>query len=65
MNRDRLKRHIKLCRRNLKSGRVKCCADCPFEDEITSEYPELKKLFCEKRSALSSTGRASGSYPEG
>jgi len=45
----KLKNHIKLCKKNLKSSRVKCCKDCPFEEEITKEYPELKQLFSEKR----------------
>ena len=52
MDRKKLSRHIKLCRRNLASGRVKCCAECPFEEEITSEYPELKKKFEAKRKML-------------
>jgi hypothetical protein len=47
--RRKLANHVKLCRRNLKSSRVKCCAGCPFEDEITQEYPELKMLFEAKR----------------
>jgi hypothetical protein len=34
-----------LCKRNLKSNRVKCCAQCPFEEEIVSQYPELKNLI--------------------
>jgi hypothetical protein len=49
MNKEKLKTHVKLCKRNLKSKRVKCCANCPFEEEIVGEYPELKKLFEEKR----------------
>lgn len=49
MDITKLKNHIKLCSRNLKSDRVKCCASCPFEDEIVSFYQELKKLFVEKR----------------
>ena len=49
MNRDKLKIHIKLCRKNLKSRRVRCCKDCPFEEEILNEYPELKPLFDKKR----------------
>jgi hypothetical protein len=51
MNPDKLKEHIKLCRRNLKSKRVKCCAQCPFEDEITGMYPELRAMFEAKRKA--------------
>lgn len=49
MNKNKLINHIKLCRKNLKSSRVKCCANCPFEEEIIKEYPELKRLFEEKR----------------
>jgi hypothetical protein len=45
----RLMTHIKLCKRNLKSSRVKCCANCPFEAEITHHYPELRELFEAKR----------------
>jgi len=49
MDRKRLEKHIRLCRRNLLSGKVKCCLTCPFEEEILSVYPELKELFDEKR----------------
>ena len=49
MNLERLKHHIKLCRRNLSSARVKCCATCPFEEEIIAVYPELAALFEAKR----------------
>ena len=49
MDRERLKFHIKLCKKNLKSNRVKCCATCPFEEEIVKEYPELKELFKRKQ----------------
>jgi len=45
MDKEKLKEHIKLCRKNLNSKRVKCCANCPFEEEITREYPELKEKF--------------------
>jgi hypothetical protein len=49
VDRVKLNTHVKLCLRNLKSSRVKCCCQCPFEEEITLEYPELKKLFLNKR----------------
>lgn len=49
MDVDRLRNHVKLCRRNLNSSRVKCCATCPFEEEIVGLFPELKILFEEKR----------------
>jgi hypothetical protein len=39
----------RLCKKNLKSNRVRCCEQCPFEEEIIKEYPELKRLFAEKR----------------
>lgn len=52
MNKVRLARHVKLCRRNLGSPRVKCCAACPFEEEIVREYPELKQWFQAKRKDL-------------
>jgi hypothetical protein len=45
MDIKKLNNHIKLCKRNLKSNRVKCCAQCPFEEEIVSQYPELKNLI--------------------
>lgn len=54
MDIDRLKNHVKLCRRNLKSSRVKCCAGCPFEEEITKEYPDMKELFRLKRGEIRS-----------
>ncbi len=53
MDLDKLKVHIKLCHRNLISKRVKCCGSCPFEEEITEEYPELKELFEHKRDLCS------------
>ena len=49
MDKDRLAIHIKLCKRNLNSRRVKCCANCPFEEEIVTEYPEVTDLFNLKR----------------
>jgi hypothetical protein len=52
MDKNRLAHHVALCRRNLRSPRVKCCAGCPFEAEIVAEYPELAALFKAKREAL-------------
>lgn len=52
MNRDKLRTHVKLCIKNLKSDRVKCCANCPFEEEILSYYPELESMFEDKRRKL-------------
>ena len=49
MNKERLKKHVKLCKKNLKSDRVVCCAGCPFEEEITKEYPEMEELFRKKQ----------------
>jgi len=49
MDRLKLTNHIKLCRRNLKSDRVKCCASCPFEEEILNVYPDLEVMFINKR----------------
>lgn len=49
MNIERLRKHIRLCKKNLKDRRVKCCAECPFEEEIVHEYPELKMMFASKR----------------
>jgi len=46
---SRLERHIKLCKRNLNTDRVKCCATCPWEDEIAVRYPELITKFQRKR----------------
>ena len=45
----KLEQHIKLCKRNLKNKRVKCCGNCPFEEEIKSYDPGLLKYFSEKR----------------
>lgn len=53
MDIKKLRVHIKLCKRNLKSDRIKCCATCPFEEEITQVFPELKKEFKQKRKDLS------------
>lgn len=52
---SRLATHVKLCRKNLKSNRVKCCATCPFEDFIVSSYPDTIKLFKAKRKFLRDT----------
>ena len=49
MDAEKLKKHVKLCARNLKSVKVKCCGSCPFEEEITSLYPEMKVLYENKR----------------
>lgn len=49
MDKVKLLIHIKLCKKNLKSSRVKCCATCPFEEEILRVYPELALLFMDKR----------------
>jgi hypothetical protein len=49
MDKKKLSKHILLCRKNLKSNRVKCCITCPFEEEIVDEYPEMKELFIRKR----------------
>ena len=52
MNLSKLSNHVRLCKRNLISKRIKCCADCPFEDEIVEVYPEMKKLFEKKRKII-------------
>lgn len=52
MNIEKLHNHIKLCRKNLKSSRVKCCAACPFEDEILCVFPNMDKAFEAKRQFL-------------
>ena len=50
---ERMERFIRrLCIRNLRSRRVMCCTDCPFEDEIVKRYPELARHFDEKRRRL-------------
>ncbi len=49
MDKNKLVNHVKLCRRNLKSKTVKCCLNCPFEEEITNEYPEMGDLWAIKR----------------
>ena len=49
MDKEKLKEHIHLCHKNLRSLRVKCCATCPFEEEIVGAYPEMGFLFKWKR----------------
>lgn len=49
MNQQLLENHVKLCKRNLHSKRVKCCARCPFEEEITKFRPDFIMLFRLKR----------------
>ena len=46
---DKLSKHLKLCRKNLKSDRVKCCASCPFETIICDADDSMKDLFDRKR----------------
>lgn len=46
---ERLEKHLKLCKRNLRSNRVKCCAFCPWEDEIVAARPAWAHHFEEKR----------------
>ena len=49
---EKLSKHVKLCRKNLKDKRVKCCATCPFEEIIIEHSPDLKELFETKRKGL-------------
>lgn len=49
MDSKKLKQHITICIRGLKSKRNRCCANCPFEEEILAEYPELKDKFEQHR----------------
>lgn len=51
----KLEKHLKLCRRNLKSDRVKCCAECPFEKIIEGADVGLSILFDEKRCKIKSS----------
>jgi len=53
MDLKKLETHVRLCRRNLRSNRVRCCATCPFEEEIVSQYPDLQDLFDKKRERIS------------
>jgi hypothetical protein len=57
VDQDKLGKHIRLCRRNLRSNRVKCCATCPFEEFIVAHTPDLKSLFETKRSMVGTGGR--------
>jgi len=49
MDEKKLAKHIRLCKQNLNSLRVRCCAECPFEEEIVQRYPEYKERFEAKR----------------
>ncbi len=49
VDKDNLDRHLNLCRRNLKSDRVKCCASCPFEKIIVGHEIGMTSLFAAKR----------------
>lgn len=49
MNLKRLEKHIKICKKNLKNNRIKCCALCPFEEDICFYYPDMKDMFIQKR----------------
>jgi hypothetical protein len=48
-DRRKMDGHLKLCRKNLKSNRVACCATCPFEDLIVSHDVRMAGLFDAKR----------------
>lgn len=56
MDKTKLAKHAKLCWRNLRSARVKCCASCPFEEEISREYLGADILFIAKRRQLGMEG---------
>ena len=45
---DKLKKHIKLCKRNIKRD-AKCCKNCPFEYLLSIECPELDEWFSKTR----------------
>ena len=49
---SRMEKHIRLCRKNLKSNRVKCCATCPFEEFIVAFDARLQQAFKDKRKGL-------------
>lgn len=49
VDKEKLDRHLKLCRRNLKSDRVVCCGSCPFEKIIVGNDAGLAPLFDAKR----------------
>lgn len=44
--------HLKLCRKNLKSSRVVCCASCPFEKLIVGYDIGMAGMFDAKRIKL-------------
>jgi|GEM_PF-2720673 len=46
---QKLLNHVKLCKKNLKSDRVRCCAFCPFENAVESADIGLAPLFDAKR----------------
>lgn len=50
---QKLVKHIKLCRKNLKSDRVVCCVSCPFESAVVSADISLAPLFDAKRRKIS------------
>jgi len=52
MDLEKMKEHIKLCRKNLNSKKIKCCATCPFEEEIIKYDPTLLNKFKQKRTLL-------------
>ena len=53
---SRLKDHFnKLCKRNLKNKKIKCCHKCPFEDDLIDQFPEAKKMFEEKHKQVEGT----------
>lgn len=52
MIKSRLERHVRrLCIKNLRDKRVKCCSRCPFQDLIEKSFPETKNLFRAKQGA--------------
>jgi hypothetical protein len=52
MDIKKLGQHVKLCRKNLSSKGVKCCAMCLFEEETVEQYSKLAKRFEQKRQFL-------------
>jgi hypothetical protein len=60
VDKEKLKNHICLCKKNLKSDRVKCCANCPFEEAVVDADVSLASLFEIKRQKLTKRGKKGG-----
>jgi hypothetical protein len=58
MDAIRLRDHIERCLRGLTGDEQNACANCPWEADIVSAYPEMELVFKMKRKRIAQLERA-------